>query len=166
LQNQYISGNAGLQVVGANSRLGYVFYLQGRYDEALREYERGLAFVRSTDHALKERTVIELNIKMGGAHHRLGHAAEAAHHFDRALKMHAALTGRGADDPFTRYYIANLLALRGDDDRAIESLKHAARHYPELTAARARRDPDLATLRNRPEFQALLDATASASERR
>ena len=34
LQDQYISGNAGLQVVGANARLGYVFYLQGRYEEA------------------------------------------------------------------------------------------------------------------------------------
>ncbi len=29
------------------------FYLQGRYDEAIREYERGLAFVGSSDHALE-----------------------------------------------------------------------------------------------------------------
>jgi len=155
LQNQYISGNAGLQVVGANSRLGYVFYLQGRYDEALREYERGLAFVRSTDHALKERTVIELNIKMGGAHHRLGHTAEAAHHFDRALKMHAALTGRGADDPFTRYYIANLHALRADVDKAFDSLERVSARFPELTAARMRRDPDLESLRDDPRWAQL-----------
>ena len=56
LQDQYISGNAGLQVVGANARLGYVYYLQGRYEDAIREYERGLAFLGSSDHALKERT--------------------------------------------------------------------------------------------------------------
>ena len=166
LQEQYISGNAGLQIVGAHSRLGYVHYLRGNYDEALRAYEREFAFISSSDHALRERTQIELNVKMGSAYHRQGRAEDAKRHFDRALKAFEARVAGGADDPFTRYYIANLLALRGDDDRAIESLKHAARHYPELTAARARRDPDLATLRNRPEFQALLDATASASERR
>ena len=72
LQDQYISGNAGLQVVGANARLGYVFYLQGRYQDAIREYERGLAFVRSSDHALKERTPIEITMKLGAAYHRWG----------------------------------------------------------------------------------------------
>ena len=45
LQEQYISGNVGLQIVGAHARLGYVHYLQGSYDEALREYERELAFI-------------------------------------------------------------------------------------------------------------------------
>ena len=74
LQDQYISGNAGLQVVGANARLGYVFYLQGRYEEAIREYERGLAFVASSDHALKERTSIEIAMKIGAAYHPLGQA--------------------------------------------------------------------------------------------
>ncbi|MGB2714895.1 MAG: protein kinase [Vicinamibacterales bacterium] len=155
LQDQYISGNAGLQVVGANSRLGYVFYLQGRYEDALREYERGLAFVRSTDHALKERTVIELNIKMGAAHHRLEHTAEAARHFDRALKLHAALSARGSDDPFTRYYIANLHALRGEVDKAFDSLERVSARFPELTAARMRRDPDLESLRNHPRWAQL-----------
>ena len=65
LQEQYISGNAGLQIVGAHSRLGYVHYLRGRYDEALRAYEREMAFVSSGDHALRERTQIELNVKIG-----------------------------------------------------------------------------------------------------
>ena len=41
----------------------------------------------SSDHALKDRTAIELNVKMGAAYHRLGRADEAARHFDRALKM-------------------------------------------------------------------------------
>ncbi|MBA2257353.1 MAG: protein kinase, partial [Acidobacteria bacterium] len=51
LQEQYISGNAGLQIVGAHSRLGYVHYLRGNYEEALRAYEREMAFVSSGDHA-------------------------------------------------------------------------------------------------------------------
>ena len=156
LQDQYISGNAGLQVVGANARLGYVYYLQGRYADALREYERGLAFVASSDHALKDRTAIEINMKMGSAHHRLGQAADANRHFDRALKMHGALTARGADDPFTRYYIAGIHALRGDADRAFESLQRAAVSFPELTAARMRRDPDLESLEGDARFDELV----------
>jgi tetratricopeptide (TPR) repeat protein len=106
LQEQYISGDAGLQIVGANTRLGYVFYLQGRYQEAIREYERGLAFATSSDHALKERSVIELNAKLGSAYHRLGNAEESKRFFDRALKTFDARLAKGADDPYTRYYIA------------------------------------------------------------
>ena len=155
LQDQYISGNAGLQVVGANARLGYVFYLQGRYADALREYERGLAFVASSDHALKERTAIEINMKMGSAHHRMGHAVDAARHFDRALKMHGALAARGADDPFTRYYIAGIHALLGDADKAFDSLDRVAARYPELTAARMRRDPDLEAIRGDARYARL-----------
>jgi eukaryotic-like serine/threonine-protein kinase len=155
LQDQYISGNAGLQVVGANARLGYVFYLQDRFDDALREYDRGLAFVGSSDHALKERTAIEINMKMGAAYHRLGRPADAARHFDRAVKMHDALTARGADDPFTRYYIAGLHALRGEPDQAFDSLQRAAARNPELTAARLRRDRDFESLRGDPRFSQL-----------
>jgi serine/threonine protein kinase/Tfp pilus assembly protein PilF len=156
LQEQYISGNAGLQIVGAHSRLGYVHYLRGRYDEALRAYEREMAFIGSSDHALRERTQIELNVKIGAAYHRHGDAAEATRYFDRALKAFEARVARGADDPFTRYYIACLLALRGEHDRAIDSLERVAGKYPQLTAARASRDIDLESLRGQPRFQALL----------
>jgi serine/threonine protein kinase/tetratricopeptide (TPR) repeat protein len=155
LQDQYISGNAGLQVVGANARLGYVFYLQGRHDEAIREYERGLAFVASSDHALKERTSIEITMKIGAAYHRMGKAEEAARFFDRALKLFDARVAKGADDPYTRYYIACLLALRGDDERALDALERVYAMLPALTAARASRDPDLDTLRGRPRFEAI-----------
>ena len=156
LQDQYISGNAGLQVVGANGRLGYVYYLQGRYDDALREYERGLQFVASSDHALKDRTAIELTIKIGAACHRQDRTADAARHFTRARKLFDSLLARGADDPFTRYYIACMYALTGDRDRALESLEKVAAKLPALTAARLRRDPDVATLRSDPRFQAIL----------
>jgi tetratricopeptide (TPR) repeat protein len=155
LQDQYISGNAGLQVVGANARLGYVYYLQGRYEDAIREYERGLAFVASSDHALKERTMIEITMKIGAAYHRLGRTEEANRFFDRTLKAFDARVAKGADDPFTRYYIACLLALRGETDRALDVLERVAKALPALTAARAPRDPDLESLKDNPRFKAV-----------
>jgi len=160
LQEQYISGNAGLQIVGAHSRLGYVHYLRGNYDDALRAYEREMAFIGSSDHALRERTQIELNMKIGSVYFRQGKTEEASRHFNRALKLFDARVARGADDPFTRYYIAALLAMRGERARAIDSLRHVAAQFPALTAARAQRDPDLAPLRDDPEFQQLLHTHA------
>ncbi len=162
LQDQYISGNAGLQVVGANARLGYVYYLQARYDEALREYQRGLSFVASSDHALKDRTAIEINVKMGAAHHRLGRSWEAERHFQRAVKMFDRLVAKGADDPFTRYYIAAAHALTGALDRAFDSLERVATLLPALTAARMRRDPDLDALRADPRFDTLISRAGTA----
>jgi tetratricopeptide (TPR) repeat protein len=162
LQEQYISGDAGLQIVGANTRLGYVFYLQGRYQEAIREYERGLAFATGSDHALKERSVIELNAKLGSAYHRLGNAEESRRFFDRALKTFDARLAKGADDPYTRYYIACVYALRGDVERAVDSLQRVAAALPALTAARVRRDPDLDNLRGDSRFIAVMDQQISA----
>jgi tetratricopeptide (TPR) repeat protein len=158
LQEQYISGNAGLQIVGAHSRLAYVFYLQGRYDEALKEYEREMAFINSSDHALRERTNIELNVKVGAVYLRQGRTDDAHRHFDRARKAFDARVARGADDPATRYYIATMYAMRGDADRALESLERVARVQPALTPARAMRDIDFETLRSDPRFDQLLRA--------
>ena len=155
LQDQFISGNAGLQMVGANARLGYVYYLQGRYADAIREYERGTFFLQSSDHALKERSLIELDVKLGAAQLRSGQAAEAKRHFDHALKTFESRVAKGADDPFTRYYIANLHALRGDADRAFDSLERVAAVQPALTAARISRDPDLASIKDDPRFAQL-----------
>ena len=152
LQEQFISGNLGLQIVGAHSRLGYVHYLKGEYEDALREYERELAFIGASDHALRERTQLELNVKMGAAYLRLGRHDEAERHFHRALKSFDARVANGADDPFTRYYIAALFALRGDRGRALESLERVARALPKLTASRARVDIDLESLRDDRRF--------------
>src|SRR6185503_20685753 len=98
LQEQYISGNFGLQIVGAHARLGYVHYLSGKYDEALKEYERELAFIGASDHALRDRTLLEINVKMGAAYLRQGRTEEAARHFGRALKSFDARVSTGADD--------------------------------------------------------------------
>jgi len=152
LQEQYISGNAGLQVIGANARLGYVYYLQGRYQDAIREYERGLAFLGSSDHALKERTGIEIMMKIGAAYHRWGKPEEATRFFERAMKAFEHHVSKGGDDPYTRYYIACLLSLRGEHDRAFDMLQRVHAKLPALTAARVRRDPDLDPLREDPRF--------------
>ena len=45
---------------------------KAQYDEALREYERELAFIGAGDHALRERTQLELNVKIGAAYLRQG----------------------------------------------------------------------------------------------
>ena len=127
----------------------------GKYDEALHEYERELAFIGSSDHALRDRTLLELNVKIGAAYLRQGRDEDAARHFGRALKSFDARVATGADDPFTRYYIACLYALRGDTAHALDSLERVALALPALTAARARNDVDLESLRNEPRFQAI-----------
>jgi serine/threonine protein kinase/Tfp pilus assembly protein PilF len=158
LQEQYISGNLGLQIVGAHARLGYVHYLRGDYVEAIREYEREMAFIGAGDHALRERTLLELNVKIGAAYLRQGRKDDAERHFARALKSFDSRVANGADDPFTRYYVADLHALRGDRDHALDSLERVASRLPKLTASRARVDIDLESLRHEPRFQALLNA--------
>jgi non-specific serine/threonine protein kinase len=163
LQEQYISGNFGLQIVGAHARLGYVYYLSGKYDEALREYERELAFIGASDHALRDRTLLELNVKIGAAYLRQGRREDAERHFGRALKSFDSRVATGADDPFTRYYVACLHALRGDVPHALESLERVALSLPALTAARARVDVDLESLRNDPRFRAITMVTSSAA---
>src|SRR3954451_19093060 len=155
LQEQYISGNLGLQIVGAHARLGYVHYLKGEYVEALREYEGEMAFIGAGDHALRDRTLLELNVKVGAVYLRQGREEDAERHFGRALKSFDSRVANGAADPFTRYYIACLHALRGDRGRALDSLELVAKSLPKLTAARARVDVDLASLREEPRFLAL-----------
>jgi tetratricopeptide (TPR) repeat protein/predicted Ser/Thr protein kinase len=158
MQEQYISGNAGLQIVGAHARLGYVHYLRGDYAEALREYERELAFINSSDHALRERTNIEINVKVGAAYCRMGRTDDANRHFERALKAFDARVSRGADDPATRYYVATALAMQHEADRAFDSLERVVRAQPALTRARAASDPDLESLRSDPRFVTILAA--------
>ena len=59
LQQRSLAGTEGLQILGAHVRLGYAYYRQARYDAAIEEYQKGLAFLSTTDHALRERTLLE-----------------------------------------------------------------------------------------------------------
>ncbi|HXG66565.1 MAG TPA: protein kinase [Blastocatellia bacterium] len=156
LQEKFISGKEGLQVVGAHSRLGYVYYLQSRFDEALREYNREMEFLSMSDHALRERTLIELNQKMGAAYFRKGMMEEAERHFRTAIKKYEERLRRGVDDPFTKYYIACVYALQGDTDRAIKYFGETLTHLRALNTLRARIDPDLETIRDDPRFRQLI----------
>ena len=87
LQDQAMSGTTGLLLVGAHSRLGYVHYRQGRYEEAIREYRRELEMLSVGDHLLRERTSIELQQKLGAAYRRHGDLASAETHETAALQL-------------------------------------------------------------------------------
>jgi tetratricopeptide (TPR) repeat protein len=157
LQERYISGREGLQIVGAHTRLGYVYYCQARYDEALREYNYELQFLRSSDHALRHRALIELDQKMGAVYLRKGMTEEAERHFASGIKRYEELLARGSADPFTNYYMANLYALKGDADQALKYLYRAITELHDVNVARARMDLDFNSLRDDPRFQKLIE---------
>jgi adenylate cyclase len=163
LQERYISGKEGLQIVGAHTRLGYVYYHQGRYDDALSEYTRELDFLSSSDHALRDRALIELDQKMGAAYLRKGRAEEAERHFKRAVKKYGERVAKGSDDHFTKYYIACLYALKGERDRAIKYLEESTAHLSAINKVRAKIDPDFESLRDDPRFRELIFSEAEAA---
>jgi hypothetical protein len=51
--------------------------------------------------------------------------------------------------------MACLFALRGEIDRALDTLERVAASLPALTRARVRRDPDLENLKGQPRFEAI-----------
>jgi non-specific serine/threonine protein kinase len=157
LQERFISGKEGLQIVGAHTRLGYVYYCQGRYEEALREYNYEMAFLLSSDHALRDRAMIELDQKMGAAYFRREMKEESERHFKAAVKRFEALVGKGSDDPFTKYYIAELYALKGDADQAIKYLEESCEQLSAINSQRAKVDPDFESLKDDPRFQKLIE---------
>ncbi len=156
LQERFVSGKEGLQVVGAHTRLGYAFYRQGRYEEAIQEYEKELDFLMSSDHALRERTMIELEQKIGSAYLRRGDREEAERHFKRAIKKYDERIATGAQEPFTAYYMACAYAMRGDTDKALKCLEESTSQIRAFNAVRAVSDPDLESLRNHPRFKEIL----------
>jgi len=161
LQEKFISGKEGLQVVGAHTRLGYCYYRQGRYDEAIAEYERELEFLKTSDHALRDRSLTELEQKLGAAYQRKGMTEEAEQHFKSALKRYEHRIGKGGDDPFTKYYIACLYSLKGDADHALKYLKESLGPLKEINTLRARSDPDFENIRDDSRFRELTGEPAS-----
>ena len=110
LQERFLSGKEGLQIVGAHTRLGYVYYLQSRYPEAIKLYEHEVAALAASDHALRERSLIELHVKLAATYQRMDRSADANRHFTEAVTRFERRIARGADDPATKYYIAVLRA--------------------------------------------------------
>lgn len=156
LQEQAMSGTQGILVVGAHSRLGYVHYLAGRYDQAVAEYRRELEYMSAGDHLLRDRSVIELHQKLAAAFYRQGQKTDAQMHGQRAKQAFENRLTMGADDPFTRYYMATLYALKGDAETAASHIERAHAGLPALTAWRLARDPDFATVREHPAFAKFL----------
>jgi TolB-like protein/lipopolysaccharide biosynthesis regulator YciM len=160
LQEEFASGQERVVVVGAYMRLGHLVALQGRYEEAVRHFQEELAFLQKVEHALRSRIQVELHMRLGGAHLRLGHQEESAAALAVAREAFERRVRHGADDPYTRYYAACLYALRNERELALESLQRAARARRRFTVERAKLDPDLASLRDDPRFQELLDPRA------
>jgi len=128
--------------------LGYVHYLRGNYESAYVEYRRELEFVTTSDHALRERTLIELHQKLSALHRARGDLEGANRFGDMAIEAHTRRLANGADDPATRYYMAALYAGRGDVERTREHLALPLARLPEFTRWRLERDRDFDPVRS------------------
>ncbi len=155
LQERGLSGREGVLIVGAYMRLGVARALESRFEDAVAEYRRELAFLRRVDHALKDRAVVELHVHLGSALLALGRAEEGKEALLLALDAFEERLRIGADEPFTRYYVAAAWALLGEKERALDALERAAAQRHAYTVARARIDPDFANLREEARFKAL-----------
>ena len=155
LQEKGLSGREGVLIVGAYMKLGQIRALQGRPVEALEAYERELSFLRRVDHALKDRAIIELHTRIGSAHRALGRPEEARRALMLAIAAFEDRLRVGADEPFTRYYVAAAWALLGEPERALDVLEAAAAMRRTYVTERARIDPDFESLRAEPRFRRL-----------
>jgi len=86
----------------------------------------------------------------------MGQPEDAERHFARAMKSFEARLARGADDPFTKYYISGLCGLHGNIDRAIRYFEETLGQLPALNRTRARLDPDCEAVRSDPRMSVLL----------
>ncbi len=161
LQERAISGTQGLLIVGAHARLGYAYYRKGEYARAIEEYRRELTFLSSTDHGLRERTLIELHQKLSAAYEALGDSEQAARFAQMAVDEFERRLGAGADDPATRYYVAAVYARRGDLDNTLKHLALPLARLPLFTPWRLQRDPDFDGVRHHAAFAERLGSVAS-----
>ncbi|MCI0391769.1 MAG: tetratricopeptide repeat-containing serine/threonine-protein kinase [Acidobacteria bacterium] len=156
-QEKYISGQTGMQIIGSFVRLAHIYNLQGRYDDAISECYRELVFLRQSNHALKERTMIEVNQKLISAYVRQDNPEDARRVFDQLIKSFETRLAAGSDDPFTRYYVACACAMMGEKERALEHLQKAVEGRPNFNIARAKVEIDFEGLRNDERFLALVN---------
>jgi serine/threonine protein kinase/tetratricopeptide (TPR) repeat protein len=155
LQDQVMSGTTGLIIIGAHSRLGYVLYRTQRYDEAIQEYRRELELLAVGDHLLRDRTSIELQQKLGAVYRRKGDLATAELHEAEAIERFNVRLASGADEPYTRYYLATLHALRGEAEAARAHLELPLKELSAFTKWRVPRDPDFDPVKDHPLFRDL-----------
>ena len=156
LQQAFLSGQEGVLIVGAHMRFGHLEALQGRHSEAVEQFQRELEFLTMVDHGLRNRVVVELNMRLGGAFLALGQTRQAQAALGVAIEGFDRRVRLGADEPFTRYYAAGAHALKGDADTAIAFLERAALDKRAFTLARARIEPEFEPVRKDNRFQRLL----------
>jgi serine/threonine protein kinase/tetratricopeptide (TPR) repeat protein len=156
LQEGSLSGQEGVRIVGAYMRMGHLASLHGRDDEAVRHFQCELGFLQRVDHALRSRTHIELNTRLGASLQRLGQAESAAAALRTAIEGFDQRLRLGADEPFTRYYAACAHALAGNAEAALAHLERAAAMRRLFTVERARIEPELETVRAEPRFRRLV----------
>ncbi len=160
LQHAALSGQEGVLIVGASMRLGHLRALQGRSAEAIDAFLQEIEFLNGIDHALRNRVIVELNVRLGAAHLSLGETRKGRALLDAAIEAFDRRVRLGADEPFTRYYAAAAHALVGDADTAIAFLERAAAERRAFTLERARIEPEFAALRNDVRMQRLLQSGA------
>jgi non-specific serine/threonine protein kinase len=156
LQESSLSGQQGVQLVGAYMRLGHLLALQQRHRDAIDAYDSEVAFMGRLDHALRGRIHVELHMRLGAALLAAGERERAHSAFATGLDAFAHRLTLGADEPFTRYYAAAIHALRGERDDALTHLEKSAAGRPAFVLARARIEPEWDQLRADPRFQRLL----------
>jgi serine/threonine protein kinase/tetratricopeptide (TPR) repeat protein len=156
LQEAFLSGQEGVQIVGASMRLGHLEALQGRFADALDHFSHEIDTLMGVEHALRSRIIVELNMRLGAAALALGQSRKAQKALDIAIHAFDQRVRLGADEPFTRYYAAAAHALQGDADTALAFLEGAAAELRAFTLERARIEPEFDGLRRDERFQRLL----------
>jgi len=160
LQEVFLSGQQGVQLVGAYMRRGHLLNLQGQFRPAGEALSSELAYIERLDHALRSRIRIELHMRLGQAFLGQGEIERAHAAFAAGLEAFTARLALGADEPFTRYYAGAIHALRGENDEALVHLERAVAGSPAFARARARIEPEWDGLRGDPRFEFLIGAAA------
>jgi serine/threonine-protein kinase len=131
--------NAGKKEAEEFYRSGRELYRQRRYAEAAKKFESAIQY-RSD--------AIGSYISLGNCYMKLGKSEQALAAFLNAIKVEPSYGP-------AHYSLAGYYASQGETQKALESLERAVRLDP-----RARRfaadDPDLASLRQFPQFQAII----------
>lgn len=146
----------GMRIIGAFAQLGHIRALEGRYDEAVADYERELAWIEMSDHALRDRTNLETLARLASALWRKGDHERARVEYERAHLGFAARHAAGIDIPMTRYAIACAAAVLGEQEKALEHLAKAVQSRSAFMISRARAEKDFESLRGDERFKALI----------
>jgi tetratricopeptide (TPR) repeat protein len=121
----------------AHNGLGNVYYQQGRHEEAIAAYQRAIEL---------DPEIAVLQASFAAACRELGREADYKQHIARARELMA-------DE--NEYNKACIESITGNADAALDHLAKALERAPGFRAW-ARRDLDLAFIRDDPRFQALM----------